>query len=156
MDRDPQVTQYIEGPWQNPSAHDAFLLRRMAITFARPFGYWSIATIEAPETFLGWVMLLPDDGPAPTAELGWRLNRKSWGQGVATEAALCLVNLALDLSPDLEIYASIHPENLASINVAEKIGMQIEPKASRQDPQDLVYFLKANGAQKKAQTEVRA
>ncbi|SDI19630.1 Protein N-acetyltransferase, RimJ/RimL family [Paraburkholderia phenazinium] len=124
MDRDPQVTQYVAGPWHDPQAHERFLSERIQRPFEPGFGYWSIFVKDAPATFLGWILLIPVDGVGPEIEIGWRLNRTAWGRGYATEAATPIVEHAFRDMRLQQIVAGIHPENIGSIRVAEKLGLK--------------------------------
>lgn len=124
MDRDPEVTKYLPGPWQDPEAHRRFVTARMEADFGPGLGYWSIFAREQPDLFLGWVLLIPDDAVGPDIEIGWRLNRHAWGKGYATEAARPLVVHAFEQVGVERIIAAIHPENAASIHVAQKIGLK--------------------------------
>ena len=54
MDRDPEVTKYLPGPWQDPEAHRRFVTARMEADFGPGLGYWSIFAREQPDLFLGW------------------------------------------------------------------------------------------------------
>ncbi|MFJ7355427.1 GNAT family N-acetyltransferase [Phyllobacterium sp. NPDC097923] len=123
MDRDPDVTRFIPGPWTNPDAHRRFITARMEADFGPDLGYWSIFARDQPQRFLGWVLLIPDDAVGPDIEIGWRLNRHAWGKGYATEAARPLVVHAFGQAGIKRIVAAIHPDNAASIRVAQKIGL---------------------------------
>lgn len=140
MDRDPEVTKYIEGPWHDPSEHRAFLKERMHQTFADPFGYWAIAIIENLDLFLGWVMVLPSQDYAK-AEIGWRLTRKSWGRGYATEAAGKVIRHTFTIHPNIVLTASIHPRNIGSIKVAEKLRMKLSHETQSDSAADLFFVL---------------
>ncbi|MBD3849477.1 GNAT family N-acetyltransferase [Bosea sp. SSUT16] len=124
MDRDPDVTQYIVGPWDDPVAHQAFLTDRIQRSFGDGLGYWSIFPRAEPNQFLGWILLIPYDGIGPEIEIGWRLNRLAWGKGFATEAARPFVRHAFELLKLPRIVADINPANASSIRVARKIGMR--------------------------------
>jgi RimJ/RimL family protein N-acetyltransferase len=54
-------------------------------------------------------------------ELGYRLVPQARGMGYATEASLAVLSIAAQTFPG-ELLAIIHPENVASNNVAEKLG----------------------------------
>lgn len=123
MDRDPEVTRFIPGPWRNPDAHRRFITTRMQADFGPGLGYWSIFAREQPDLFVGWVLLIPDDAVGPDIEIGWRLNRHAWGKGYATEAARPLVVHAFEQAGIERIVAAIHPDNAASIHVAQKLGL---------------------------------
>lgn len=62
----------------------------------------------------------------PAVEIGWRLGRRHWGQGLATEAARAVVQHARD-NLGLERLVSIHQVgNDASARVMTKIGMHLD------------------------------
>jgi ribosomal-protein-alanine N-acetyltransferase len=63
---------------------------------------------------------------AEEIEIGYRLDPKYWGLGLATEAARAVRDHAFsDLKLD-HVISLIHPENVASRRVAEKNGMVVE------------------------------
>jgi RimJ/RimL family protein N-acetyltransferase len=85
---------------------------------------WGSWAIEERETrrFVGRVglqfhRLWPDD-----VELGWGVDPELWGRGYATEAAREALRHAFDALGFARVVSILHPENLASIRVAEKIG----------------------------------
>lgn len=141
MDSDPSVTKYIEGPWHSPELHRAFLQERMSHNYDYPMGYWSISQIETPDIFLGWVMVLPLDESDSKVELGWRLTRATWGQGMATEATQRVLELVRKHMPNVDIIASIHPENLGSIKVAEKMGLSFDHEKLKDGVLERFYSL---------------
>jgi len=53
-------------------------------------GYWA-AVSRAGGDVLGWFHLRPDRFDADEQELGYRLRRDTWGQGLATEGGRALV-----------------------------------------------------------------
>jgi RimJ/RimL family protein N-acetyltransferase len=123
MDQDPEVVRFIDGPWNDPAAHRAFVQDRTCSPYPHGLGYWALVDRGA-WSFLGWVLLIPLDARGPQIEIGWRLRRECWGKGYATEAAQVILRhgqttLGLD-----EIIAEIDPANFASVRVAEKIGMK--------------------------------
>jgi RimJ/RimL family protein N-acetyltransferase len=125
MDRDPEVTRFIKGPWHDPVAHRAFVVHRIARNYPPGLGYWSIRERGAPEHFLGWVLLIPDHGAGPEVEIGWRLVRGAWGRGIATEAARAVVEHAFGTLRLPRIVADIMSANAASKGVAAKLGMRL-------------------------------
>lgn len=124
MDRDPEVTRYIAGPWNDRTAHRRLVEFRTTRPYPPGLGYWSIREASAPNDFIGWVLLIPDHGVGPEVEIGWRLVRRAWGRGMATEAARALLNHAFETVNLEHVIADIASENMASRRVAEKIGMK--------------------------------
>lgn len=126
MDRDPAVTRYVPGPWEDPVEHRAFLIDRLTRSVANhQLGYWTVCPRES-NTFLGWVFLLPATSPtlASQAEIGWRFVQEAWGCGVATEAAGAVLCHAETLGLQ-RVHAEILEGNVGSIRVASKLGMRL-------------------------------
>jgi [ribosomal protein S5]-alanine N-acetyltransferase len=59
-------------------------------------------------------------------ELGYTFQRSSWGQGYASEAARCVFDYACGTLKLPRVVSLIHPENLRSLRVAERFGVQRE------------------------------
>jgi RimJ/RimL family protein N-acetyltransferase len=133
MDRDPEVTRYVKGPWNDPIEHRRFLEFRITRAYPPGLGYWSIRERAAPEVFLGWVMLIPDHGVGPDIEIGWRLVRAAWGRGIASEAARALATYALGTVKLSRVVADIDPDNKASRAVAQRIGMRLVTLTGRDE-----------------------
>ncbi|PKH63601.1 N-acetyltransferase [Halomonas sp. Choline-3u-9] len=123
MDRDPEVTRFVQGPWHKPSAHRSFVVERIEQVYPSGLGYWTIRDRET-EKFYGWVLLIPYHVLKPEVEIGWRLVRDAWGKGVATEAAKIILEHGLNTVGLPRIVADIDPQNIASARVAEKISMK--------------------------------
>jgi RimJ/RimL family protein N-acetyltransferase len=60
----------------------------------------------------------------PEIEIGWRLIRRAWGRGYATEAARPVLHHALGTLRLPQVIADIDPENTASVGVARKLGFR--------------------------------
>jgi RimJ/RimL family protein N-acetyltransferase len=65
-------------------------------------------------------------GDQAEVELGWTLERAAWGHGFATEAATAARDWALHEVRPRRLISLIHPDNVRSIRVAEKIGEEYE------------------------------
>ncbi|EST55837.1 GNAT family acetyltransferase [Brevibacillus panacihumi W25] len=124
MDRDPEVTKYIRGPWHDPAMHRQFLSERLQKSWGDGLGYWSIFEKDEPTRFVGWILLIPTEEMEPQIEIGWRLNRLAWGKGYATEAACVILEHAFQTVKVARIVADIDSRNRPSVRVAEKIGLK--------------------------------
>jgi len=123
MDKDPQVTLYICGPWANKEEHRNFVIERMRTVYPSGLGYWSVlGKHDRNDVLLGWILLLPYNDNE--TEIGWRFTRSNWGFGYATEAASVILKHAFRTVHLSKVIADIIPSNSRSIRVAEKLGMQ--------------------------------
>jgi ribosomal-protein-alanine N-acetyltransferase len=89
-------------------------------------GLW--ATIEkATGSFLGRCGLLPwtIEG-TQEVELAFLIDKRRWGEGFATEAARGIIGYAQDRLGLKRLICLIMPGNVASMRVAQKVGMAIE------------------------------
>jgi RimJ/RimL family protein N-acetyltransferase len=120
MDADPRVRQFIGGPLDR-ATHREEVRRRIIEGRPEPHASWAIEWRDHPG-LIGLCHLSPSE-EAGLTQIGWRLHLSAWGQGVATEAARAVLARALGPIGLPAIVALIAPENLASIRVAEKVGM---------------------------------
>ncbi|WCM24689.1 GNAT family N-acetyltransferase [Paraburkholderia bryophila] len=123
MDNDPEVTRFVVGPWGDRLKLRAFVESRTLANYPAGMGYWTIRFRADPTEFLGWILLIPADASGPEIEIGWRLPRKAWGAGIATEAARPVLQHAFARLELPEVVAEIDARNVGSMRVAEKLGL---------------------------------
>lgn len=90
-------------------------------------GPWA-AEEKATGAFLGFVGLArQDDWPEGDhkTEVGWRLDRRFWGRGLATEGALASLRYGFGELGLERIICIVQPANAASRKVAEKAGLAV-------------------------------
>lgn len=63
----------------------------------------------------------------PCVEIGWRLARKAWGHGYATEAAQAVLRVGFDRLGLTEVVAFTAMQNSASCAVMARLGMRRDP-----------------------------
>ncbi len=116
-----------------------WLRRTLAQYDQHGIGFWVIETIEGPR-FLGYGGIRPItvDG-ADDLEIGWHVDKAFWNRGIATEAATAARDLALERFPGRRVLALIHPDNVPSRRVAEKIGMVAERETVFEGEPTLIY-----------------
>lgn len=89
-------------------------------------GRWAIVDKQTHE-FIGWAGLkfVTDliNNHRNYYDLGYRLIRKYWGQGIATEAATASLNYAFEVLNANGVYAMAHVENNGSNRILRKVGL---------------------------------
>ena len=126
---DPDVMRYIgDGHPKSDSEARTSFERMLGNWDERQYGLLAVERIDtghlAGFSGLGEPDFLPEILPA--VEIGWRLNRDSWGLGIGTEAASAVLDWAFGPLSLERVVAVIQVENMRSQRVAEKLGMQRE------------------------------
>ncbi|WP_141631384.1 GNAT family N-acetyltransferase [Mobilicoccus pelagius] len=128
IDADPEVMRWIG----DGSVRDLAQTREDVARWERGWdehGFGLFAVEErASGDLLGFTGLsvprfLPEILPA--VEIGWRLARRSWGQGLATEAARAVLSFAFEDRGLDRVVSVAHVENEASLRVMRRIGMRV-------------------------------
>jgi RimJ/RimL family protein N-acetyltransferase len=101
------------------------------------YGRWTVIQKETGEC-LGWCGLKKH--PDGMVDLGYRFHQRYWGNGYATEAAeACLAYGFKELGIE-EVIGRTARENLASVRVLEKIGMEYWKDAPCEGIIDSVFY----------------
>ncbi|MFB6342084.1 GNAT family N-acetyltransferase [Saccharicrinis sp. FJH62] len=74
-------------------------------------------------------------------DLGYRLMKKYWGRGIATEAARASLKLGFDKLGLKKILALVLPENSASIRVLDKLKFSFEKNIFEDNHRVRVYSI---------------
>lgn len=74
-------------------------------------------------------------------EIGYHVRRDLWGQGLATEAALGCLNYGFATLSRQRLVSLIHPQNVPSRRVAEKIGMTLRREVEWKNKPTCVYVI---------------
>lgn len=146
---DPEVMQWLGGVMDRQQA-DA-RIDRVEATFDRVgYGRFLIER-KADQAFLGWCGVMPcHESVIPIAgqpEIGWRLVRSAWGEGLATEAARAALDDAFGRVGLREVLAYTTKANLRSQAVMQRLGLSREPNRdfdfpnthAGEDPRTVVY-----------------
>jgi len=126
LNSDPEVIKYADTPARDmEEARER--LEQGPLSDYEKYGYGRFA-VELKETgkvigFCGIKYLPEIDLP----EVGFRYLKEYWGRGIGTEAAKTCVEFAREDLNIKKLIALIIPENIASIKVAEKLGMSRGP-----------------------------
>lgn len=129
MNADPRVMEHF--PFVPTRQESDDRVSRLREHFDRHgFGMWAV---EAPgvDEFVGTVGIIEVSFEAhftPCIEIGWRLARKHWGKGYATEAAESAIEFGFETVGLNEIVAFTVPANVRSRRVMQRLGMTRAPE----------------------------
>ncbi|MCO5972851.1 GNAT family N-acetyltransferase [Actinoallomurus soli] len=127
LDADPEVMRYLAGRARTREEVEEFHRRRLAAASRVPgLGFWA-GFIDG--RFVGWWLLEPperaDQGPVEgQAELGYRLLRRHWRQGLASEGARELIRHGFGDLGLTRIFAETMAVNTASRATMAALGMR--------------------------------
>ena len=119
----PEIVKYVHEPVLITEEQAKKIIADIILPqYKNNLGRWATYT-KSNNEFIGWCGLkyLADKDEI---DLGYRFKKNAWGKGYATEAAKHTLDHGFN-NLDLKlIIGRAHIENIASIKVLEKIGMQ--------------------------------
>jgi RimJ/RimL family protein N-acetyltransferase len=136
MVADEEQMRFYPRPKTRGEASD-WIKRNISLYEQHGFGFWFIESVATGD-FVGYCGLRPHE-ELPDIEIGWHTNKKYWNQGLATEAAHACRDLAFDRFALDRLIGIVDPDNVASVRVAEKIGMRAERAATFDGYRCIVY-----------------
>lgn len=128
LDGDPDVMHFITGGRATPrEVIEREVLPKILGDYERHagFGYWAAIERSTGE-FLGWFEFRPrEDRPVDEIELGYRLRKRAWGRGYATEGARALIDKGFTELGVQRVFAETMAVNAGSRRVMEKAGLRL-------------------------------
>lgn len=128
LDADPEVLRHILGRARSPIEVHDFWGPICAGTDADSVGLgWWVGRRRGDGDFLGWWDLSPERAglARPScAQAGWRLARRHWGHGYATEGARTILEYGFTTVGLKLVWAETMAINEASRAVMVKLGMR--------------------------------
>ena len=138
LDADPEVMRFAGGVRSREQVVAAHADRLAHAERVDGLGFWAA---YAGDAFVGLVWVPPAHGPDQPADpsvcdLGYRLRRRCWGRGYATEASRALLDHAFGTVGQRRVIAQAREENAASRGVMERVGMRfVRGYVSEGDPE---------------------
>jgi ribosomal-protein-alanine N-acetyltransferase len=131
--------EFVFRHFGDPVVHRYLVDSEAVTTLERARSIVDFYVSDTSSTRLRWVIARSvDDEPIGTcgfhlrsfahrrAEIGYDLAPAWWGQGLMTEALRAVLRHGVDVMGLHRISACIHPENLASLRTAERLGFERE------------------------------
>ena len=125
LNADAEVMRHFPAPLSR-SESDALAQRCQALIALRGWGFWAVERRD-DDTFIGMIGLhvpAPDLPFSPCVEIGWRLARAHWGQGLASEGAQAALAFGFDRLGLTEVVSFTAVPNTRSQAVMQRLGMR--------------------------------
>jgi len=135
LNADPEVMEYMPKCLNREESDQAAGRIREGLA-QRGFGLWAVEVFGVSE-FIGFTGLSVPSFDAhftPCVEIAWRLARKFWGFGYATEAARLAMDYGFRSVGLDQIVSFTVVENLRSRKVMERLGMTHDPEDDFEHP----------------------
>lgn len=127
VNSDPEVMATL-GPVMNRAQVVALIERMQRIEAEHGHCFWALERREDAK-LIGWCGAIRGtvDPIMGQIEIGWRLARDCWGQGLVSEAARATCDWAFANRPDDSLWAITTTDNHRSRAVMERLGMIWNP-----------------------------
>ncbi len=124
MNSDPEVMRFFQKPLSK--AESKAMMERMNTLFdENGYCYFAVDLLETRELVgmigLGWKTFVASF--TPCVDIGWRIRREFWNQGLTSEGAQACLYFAKEKGI-AEVLSMASLGNLASLRVMQKIGMK--------------------------------
>ncbi|WP_050506173.1 GNAT family N-acetyltransferase [Streptomyces rimosus] len=133
IDADPRVMRWIDDGSVHDPEHTAKAIERWEEEWDEEgFGLFAVELLASGELAGCTGLSVPEFLPQalPAVAISWRFGPQFWGQGYASEAAHATLEFALQ-DRGLDRVISINQVgDVASENIARKLGMELELKAA--------------------------
>ena len=135
INADAEVTRHLGGPLSREQS-DALVVGFVEHFDRRGFGLWAVEAVAGRELagFVGLSVPRFEAHFTPCVEIGWRLGRRFWGRGLATEAAREALRFGFEEAGLVEIVSFTVPANARSRAVMERLGMRRDPGGDFEHP----------------------
>ena len=121
---DPEVMKHSVRDVCDEAATRRFVEWCLACYESHGVGPWALIEKET-STLIGFCGVGPERvGEVEEINLGYRLARRYWGSGLATESARAALAYAFGIRACDSVVVIIEPEHIASLRVAEKAGFR--------------------------------
>ena len=124
LNSDVDVMKYFPKPLSETESHEMAMKIESSIK-QKGWGFWAVE-LKENHLFIGFVGLHEpsSDLPfSPCVEIGWRLDKRYWGKGYATEAGKEVLRFAFDTLKLDEVVSFTTVENNKSQSVMKRLNM---------------------------------
>lgn len=129
LDSDPQVHRYLGNAPVKSLSESREIIAYIREQYTEVgIGRWAVIEKSTGE-FVGWsgLKFVTDmiNQHSNFYDIGYRIRRKHWGKGYATESAIGVLNYGFNKLNLPVIYGMAHVDNSASNHILKKIGLNL-------------------------------
>ena len=128
LDADPEVHKYLGNKTVSIKDESAVIIstiRQQYLDYG--IGRWAVVD-KKTEEFVGWcgIKFITEEtnNHINFYDIGYRLQKRFWGKGIATETASACLKYAFEELDFKEVYALTAVDNAGSNKILKKIGMR--------------------------------
>lgn len=124
---DPEVARYQD--WIAPFSIDrarAIVTDAVALDGPTLDDWWMLTIADLDDTTVIGDVVVKLERDGHVAEIGYTLAREHWSRGYAVEAVRALVDFLFEYVGVDRVQGALHPDNVASAMVLERVGMRFE------------------------------
>ncbi|MDT8413838.1 MAG: GNAT family N-acetyltransferase [Flavobacteriaceae bacterium] len=127
LDSDPEVHRYLGNKPITRKAQIVEVIHSVRQQYVE-HGMGRFAIVDKKtNAFMGWTGLKLEtkriNNHQNYYDLGYRLIRKYWGQGIASESAIASIDYAFNMLNLEKVYAAANCENIGSNKILQKVGL---------------------------------
>ncbi|MDR7321772.1 MULTISPECIES: GNAT family N-acetyltransferase [Catenuloplanes] len=121
---DDRVTGYLSFDSRTPAQAETMIAEVIERSAQAPRTEYYLAITLSDDRLIGFARLAL--GGVKAAKIGYAVRADRWGGGYATDAARVLIAFAFNRLGLHRVTAAIGPDNVGSLAVASKVGMEYE------------------------------
>src|SRR5690606_29296337 len=130
LDSDPEVHKYLGNHPVKTKAESLELINYIRQQYVEHgIGRWAIIDRKTNK-FIGWTGLKyvtkETNHHRNYYDLGYRLIKRFWGRGIASETAFAILDYAFNTLNLSEVFAMAASDNLASNRILQNVGLQLK------------------------------
>lgn len=128
---DPEVTRHIPIATLDPRGAEAEIRRRLPGPVGTERGVNLVLAVELDRRVVGDLFVMPQGPSYSQVEVGWTLDPRFHGRGIATEGARAIIDLAFGHYGAHRVTAQLDARNHPSAALCERLGMRRESQKLR-------------------------
>lgn len=138
---DAEAMRFYPEPFDR-SMSQAWVERNIQRYVKDGFGLWALILQQSGELIGDCGLVIQSLKGEEVVEIGYHVRRDLWGRGLATEAAKACCDYGFNQLGRTKLVSLIHPRNISSQRVAQKVGMSLRQTIEWQNKPVQIYEIR--------------